>query len=89
MNLVQIDAPETLLTGGDVPRTEGLNLAGHGSSRLENGRWRIAGYATDEAISTLEANGCTVTVILNNEQLRQHEETVFRQVNDNEDIPIS
>ena len=86
MNSVQIEAPEEVLTTSTA-EISGLSLHDHGSRKLENGRWLISAYATDEAVSALESLGCRVTILMNNEELRQHQLKVFRQVEGNESFP--
>jgi hypothetical protein len=86
MNSVQIEAPEEVLTTSTMP-IPGLSLDDHGTRKLENGRWLIPAYATDEAIGALESLGCEVTILMKNEELRQYELRVFRQVEGNEDYP--
>ena len=84
MNSIQIEAPEEILSTPPIP---GLSLHDHGTRKLENGRWLIPAYATDEAISTLESLGCGITILMNNEELRAHELKIFRQIEGNEDFP--
>jgi hypothetical protein len=86
MNSIQIEAPEEVLTNGTT-LIPGLSLHDHGTRKLENNRWLVPAYATNEAISTLESLGCVVTILMNNEELKQHQLRVFRQVEGNENYP--
>jgi hypothetical protein len=86
MNSVQIEGSEEILTTS-IKSIPGLSLHDHGTRKLEDDRWVISAYATDEAISALESLGCGVTILMNNEELRAHQLKVFRQVEGNEDFP--
>jgi hypothetical protein len=62
MHLVDIQGPEgaiaTLQTG------DGLIVKPSGAERVEPGRWRVGGYATEARIAELESMGLAVTVLL-------------------------
>lgn len=60
VGLIEIEGPvETLRNLDDVV---GLLLVDSTATELENGRWTITAYATDVAVSEVQARGATVTV---------------------------
>jgi hypothetical protein len=59
LNLVHTDLPDgSIAAARALAGTEFL-----GGTPLDGGRTRLEGYATDEAVSQLEALGATVTVL--------------------------
>lgn len=82
MNSVQIEGPRDVLLG--LVNIPGLQIFRHTATQIDADRWVVSAYATDDAIAQVEARGATVNIIMSAEELRQHQERVFRQIGSGE-----
>jgi hypothetical protein len=80
MSLIRIEGPrDKLLSLVDIPN---LGLRARAAVELPNGNWTVGANATDQAIAEVQARGCTVTVILTDEQIQQRQQIAMTQVGD-------
>jgi hypothetical protein len=68
MQLIDIAGPKAILRG--LLDVAGLDLSIHSASEQGEGTWRVSGYATDKALAELRRRGCTVTIVMDAEQVQ-------------------
>jgi hypothetical protein len=75
LNFISIDAAAETLLGLEDINDAIIELGS--SETLPDGQIRIAGYATDRAISEIQSRGATVTIIFNNDELKARTDALF------------
>jgi hypothetical protein len=82
MNFITIDGPTDILIGlEDIP---GTIIEFNSAEELPDGNIRIAGYATDDAITEIESRGATVNVVENNEALQARLDQLYEIIDSSE-----
>ncbi|MGH2840814.1 MAG: hypothetical protein ACRDKY_08325 [Solirubrobacteraceae bacterium] len=61
----------------DVP---GLDIERTSATRLDDDRWQVSGYATDEALAELEARGLSVELVVEPEALEAQRDELYGQI---------
>jgi len=75
LNYIYIDGPlETVRALVDVPD---MILQLKGPEDLGDGNIRVSAYATDEAITVVQARGVTVTVVFDNDEMAARTKELF------------
>jgi hypothetical protein len=64
---------------GDVA---GLQFERTSARRLEDDRWQVAGYASDEALATLRERGLEVESVVETEELSEQRRTLFTKLDE-------
>lgn len=75
MNLIEIEGPTELMQ--KLKEIEGLSLSYGSARKVGEDLWYVSGYASDEAINAIRSLGGTVTVKMDNEEMRQHLDEIF------------
>ena len=82
MHLIRIAGPEGPMRRlGEV---EGLDFERTSARRLDDDRWQVAGYATDDALTTLRERGLTVEAVVEPEALDEQREVLFTRLRANQ-----
>jgi hypothetical protein len=80
LNLVQAELPDDQLAAArTLAGTEFL-----GGTPLDGGRTRLDGYASDEAVTELEALGATVTILKNSTEAESDFEELLAMIDEPE-----
>ena len=78
MQLIRIAGPtEPMRRLGDV---EGLQFERTSARRLDDDRWQVSGYASDEALATLRERGLDVEAVVEREELSQERDILFTKL---------
>ncbi len=78
MNLIHIEGAEATVLG--LRDISDIILVLSSGESIPGGRIRVAAYATDRAITEIEARGVTVTVLMNNAELKAHMDELYNQI---------
>jgi hypothetical protein len=80
MALIQLEGSTEILQG--LVDIEGLTLMPATTEPIGVARWRVGGYASDEAVETLRARGATVLVAMTSNEVlgarREQQEEIKR-----------
>lgn len=80
MQLVRIAGPtEPMRRLGDVA---GLQFERTSARRLDDDRWQVSGYASDEALATLRERGLEVESVVEPAELSEQRSTLFAKLDD-------
>lgn len=66
--LVTITGEKHVLQG--LLEVAGLQLSLHSATDIGGDKWSVSAYATDEAAEHVRGLGCTVTVVMTSEEVR-------------------
>ncbi|MFP5361631.1 MAG: hypothetical protein ACLGI5_02750 [Thermoleophilia bacterium] len=78
MQLIRIAGPEGPMRRlGEV---DGLDFERTSARRLDDDRWQVAGYATDEALATLRERGLSVEAVVEAEALDEQRAVLFSRL---------
>jgi hypothetical protein len=78
MALIRLEGSTELMRGlGDI---DGLTLMAATTEQLGPDRWRVGGYASDEAAETLRARGATVLVVMTTDEVTRALRTQQAQI---------
>lgn len=78
MQLIRIAGPEGPMRRlGEV---DGLDFERTSARRLDDDRWQVAGYATDEALATLRERGLSVEAVVEAEALDEQRDVLFARL---------
>ena len=80
MQLVRIAGPTELMRRlGDV---DGLQFERTSARRLDDDRWQVSGYASDEALATLRERGLEVESVVEPAELSEQRSKLFAKLDD-------
>ncbi len=80
MQLVRIAGPtEPMRRLGEVA---GLDFERTSARRLDEGRWQVSGYASDEALATLRERGLEVESVVEPDELSEQRGALFAKLDD-------
>lgn len=80
MQLVRIAGPtEPMRRLGEVA---GLDFERTSARRLDDDRWQVSGYASDEALATLRERGLEVESVVEREDLSQERSVLYSKLDD-------
>ena len=78
MQLVRIAGPtEPMRRLGEVA---GLDFERTSARRVEENRWQVSGYASDEALATLRERGLEVEAVVEREELAEERDVLFSKL---------
>ena len=78
MQLVRIAGPtEPMRRLGEVA---GLDFERTSARRLDDDRWQVSGYASDEALATLRERGLEVESVVEREELARSASVLFQKL---------
>ena len=78
MHLVRIAGPtEPMRRLGEVA---GLDFERTSARRVDEDRWQVAGYASDEALATLRERGLDIEAVVAHEALEEQRRTLFLEL---------
>lgn len=78
VQLVRIAGPtEPMRRLGEVP---GLDFERTSARRVDEDRWQVSGYASDEALATLRERGLEVEAVVEREELDEQRSTLFEKL---------
>jgi hypothetical protein len=63
-----------------LAEVEGLQFERTSARRTGEDRWQVAGYATDDAVATLQERGLEVEAQLERQELEDQRNTLFAQL---------
>ena len=78
MQLVRISGPTADMRR--LAEVEGLQFQPASATRLDDDRWQVSGYATDEELTELEGRGLAIEIVEAAEQVAGQRDTVFAQI---------
>jgi hypothetical protein len=58
----------------------GLDFERTSARRLDDDRWQVSGYASDEALSTLRERGLEVEAVVEREELAEERDVLFTKL---------
>ena len=80
MQLVRIAGPtEPMRRLGEVA---GLDFERTSARRLDDDRWQVSGYASDEALATLRERGLEVESVVETAELSEQRSALFGKLDD-------
>jgi hypothetical protein len=80
MQLVRIAGPtEPMRRLGEVA---GLNFERTSARRLDDDRWQVSGYASDEALATLRERGLEVEAVVEREDLAGQRDVLYTKLDE-------
>lgn len=80
MQLVRIAGPtEPMRRLGEVA---GLDFERTSARRLDEDRWQVSGYASDEALATLRERGLEVEAVVEPAELDEQRSALFAKLDD-------
>ena len=80
MQLVRIAGPtEPMRRLGEVA---GLDFERTSARRLDDDRWQVSGYASDEALATLRERGLDVESVVETAELSEQRSALFSKLDD-------
>ena len=78
MQLIRIaGATEPMRRLGEVP---GLDFERTSARRLDDDRWQVSGYASDEALATLRERGLDVEAVVERDELEEERSILFTKL---------
>ncbi len=78
MQLIRISGPtEPMRRLGEV---DGLDFERTSARRLDEDRWQVSGYASDDALAALDERGLDVELVLAAEELAEQRRTLFSRL---------
>ena len=78
VQLVRIAGPtEPMRRLGEVA---GLDFERTSARRLDDDRWQVSGYASDEALATLRERGLDVEAVVEPDELSQERDVLFTKL---------
>lgn len=78
MQLVRIAGPMDIMRAlGDVA---GLDFERTSATRLEDDRWQVSGYATDEALAEVRSRGLSVESVVEPDVLEAQRSELYGQI---------
>jgi len=82
MQLVRIAGPTDIMRRlGEV---EGLDFERTSATRIDDDTWQVAGYATDAALTEIEARGLQAELVVPADRLDDDRRTLFAQISRDE-----
>ena len=80
MQLVRIAGPtEPMRRLGEVA---GLDFERTSARRLDEDRWQVSGYASDEALATLRERGLEIEAVVEPAELSEQRSALFEKLDD-------
>lgn len=80
MQLVRISGPtEPMRRLGEVA---GLDFERTSARRLDDDRWQVSGYATEEALTTLRERGLEVESVVETAELSEQRSVLFSRLDE-------
>lgn len=80
MQLIRIAGPtEPMRRLGEVA---GLDFERTSARRVDEDRWQVSGYASDEALATLRERGLEVEAVVEREELGEQRGVLFEKLDD-------
>ena len=80
MHLVRIAGPtEPMRRLGEVA---GLDFERTSARRLDEDRWQVSGYASDEALATLRERGLEIEAVVEPAELSEQRSALFAKLDD-------
>jgi hypothetical protein len=80
VQLVRIAGPtEPMRRLGDV---DGLQFERTSARRLDDDRWQVSGYGTDDALATLRERGLEVEAVVEPAELSEQRSALFAKLDD-------
>ena len=78
VQLIRIAGPtDAMRRLADVP---GLDFERTSATRLDDERWQVSGYATEEALAELEARGLSVESVVEPAALQEQRDELYGQI---------
>jgi hypothetical protein len=78
MQLVRVAGPaDAMRRLGDV---EGLDFERTSARRLDDERWQVSGYATDDALAELATRGLSVEPVVEADELEAQRRDLYREI---------
>lgn len=75
MQLIRIAGPTEPMRR--LAEVDGLDFERTSARRLDDDRWQVSGYATDEALATLRARGIDIEAVVEPEDLSEQRRVLF------------
>ena len=80
MQLIRIAGPtDPMRRLGEVA---GLDFERTSARRLDDDRWQVSGYASDEALTTLRERGLEVEAVVEREELAEERDVLFTKLDE-------
>ena len=80
VQLVRIAGPtEPMRRLGEVA---GLDFERTSARRIDEDRWQVSGYASEEALATLRERGLEVEAVVEHEELDEQRSALFQKLDD-------
>ncbi len=80
MQLVRIAGPtEPMRRLGDVA---GLDFERTSARRVDEDRWQVSGYASEEALATLRERGLEIEAVVEREELSEQRSALYEKLDD-------
>lgn len=86
MQLIRIAGPTEPMRR--LARVDGLDIKRSSARRLEDDRWQVSGYATDDALATLSAQGMQIEVVAAPAALEADRKALFEQLQATQAIDV-
>jgi len=78
MQLIRIVGPTEPMRR--LAQVDGLDFERSSARRVDDERWQVSGYATDEALATLRERGLEVEAVVDSEALAQERAVLFTKL---------
>jgi hypothetical protein len=78
MQLIRIAGPTEPMRR--LAQIDGLDFERSSARRLDDDRWQVSGYATDDALATLRERGLEVESVVDSEELAQQRDVLFTRL---------
>ncbi len=63
-----------------LAEVDGLDFERSSARRLDDDRWQVSGYATDEAVAYLQASGLEVEAVVDSDELAEQRNVLFTKL---------
>lgn len=63
-----------------LAEVDGLDFERSSARRLDDDRWQVSGYATDEAVAYLQASGLQVEAVVDTDELAAQRDVLFTKL---------
>jgi hypothetical protein len=78
MQLIRIAGPTEAMRR--LQEVEGLDFERTSASRLDDDTWQVSGYATDEALSELEARGLSTELVVPADKVEEDRQALYAAI---------
>ena len=78
MQLIRIAGPTEPMRR--LAEIEGLDFERTSARRLDDDRWQVSGYATDDALAALRERGLDIDTVVEAEALEQQRQVLFTRL---------